>query len=381
MSRITQNPVSIAVLSFIPLLLLFGLVEFPALAAASNPALMKAKKEAETKGFIFFAGHDEIVAKAKGEGKMRALFGLDTVAIKALVGAFTKKYPFIETYVEEIEGTDAYQRFILEMKSGRTPNWDATFIPIDFYKDYVPFQKKFDILGMAAHGVLNINPKMVDPLHRNTVASTSIIQVIAFNKTLLSPDKAPARWEDLLKPEFKGKKFIADIRPHMVAALVPAWGLEKVLDFSRKLAEQQPVWVRGATRLLSAMIAGEYALMIAPNLNSVKRIEEKDKAGVLAYKIVEPVPTRLVPRADGVLAAANNPHAALLWLEFQASPEAQKIIDQYGPNQASILTPGSFIEQETRGKQLSIVDWNHAQKLEEYSAEMVKAYGFPKAEK
>ena len=351
-----------------------------AFAASSAPALAKAKQEAEAKGYAFIANHDEIVAKAKAEGKFRALFGLDAVAIKALVGAFTKKYPFIETYVEEIEGTESYQRFILEMKSGRSTNWDATFIPIDFYKEYIPFQKKFDLLGMASQGVLSINPKMVDPFNRNTVSSTSIIQVVAYNKNLIPPDKVPARWEDLLKPEFKGKKFIADIRPHMVAALVPAWGLEKVLDYCRRLAAQEPVWVRGATRLLNAMMAGEYALMIAPNLNSVKRAQEKDKSGVLAYKVVEPVPTRVVPRADGILATAEHPHAALLWLEFQASPEAQKIMDEYGPTTASILVPGSFIEQATRGKQLSVVDWNHAQRLEEYSGEMVKAYGFPKAE-
>lgn len=103
--------------------------------------------------------------------------------------------------------------------------------------------------------------------------------------------------------------------------------------------------------------------------------------GNLAYKIVEPIPTRLVPRADGILSTADHPYAALLWLEYQASPEGQKIIDEHGPYQASILTSGSTMEKETRGKELSVVDWQHAQRLEEYSAEMVKAYGFPKAEK
>src|SRR5262245_11089729 len=224
-----------------------------AFAASAAPALAQAKQEAESKGYTFISSHDEIVAKARGEGKLRALFGLDAVAIKALVGAFTKKYPFLETYVEEIEGTESYQRFILEMKSGRSTTWDATFIPIDFYKEYLPFQKKFDILGMASQGVLAINPKMVDPLNRNTLSSTSIIQVVAYNKNLIPPDKAPAKWDDLLKPEFKGKKFIADIRPHMVAALVPAWGLERVLDCCRRLAAQGPVWVRGAGRVIKAM--------------------------------------------------------------------------------------------------------------------------------
>ncbi|MGH7843727.1 MAG: hypothetical protein ACREQW_00950, partial [Candidatus Binatia bacterium] len=177
MSHGMHNRMLGASLFFLAILFVLSMGKPSAFAAAADPALVKATQEAEAQGFTFFDNHDEIVAKAKAEGRMRALFGLDKIAIKALVGAFTTKYPFIETHVEEIEGTDAYQRFILEMKSGRASNWDATFIPIDFYNDYLPFQKKFDILGMATQGILSIHPKMVDPLNRNTVASTSIIQV------------------------------------------------------------------------------------------------------------------------------------------------------------------------------------------------------------
>jgi ABC-type Fe3+ transport system substrate-binding protein len=350
------------------------------LAASQIPTLQKARQEAKAQAYIFPASHDEILAHAKKEGRLRALSGLDS-AVKPLADAFKRKYPFIDSYIEEIEGTDAYQRFMLEMKSGRAKGWDATFIPTDFYPHYTPYMKKFDLLGMAAEGVLGIHPKMVDPLTRNTVSVSTIIQVVAFNKNLLAAEKVPNNWEDFLKPEFKGKKFILDVRPHQMAALVPAWGLERTLEFSRKLAAQQPVWVRGGMRLISAMIAGEYSLFIGPNYSTVRRSQAKDVTGNLAYKIVEPIPTRLVPRADGILSTADHPYAALLWLEYQASPEGQKIIDEHGPYQASVLTSGSTMEKETRGKELSVVDWQHAQRLEEYSAEMVKAYGFPKAEK
>lgn len=84
--------------------------------------------------------------------------------------------------------------------------------------------------------------------------------------------------------------------------------------------------------------------------------------------------------ADGVLNSAEHPHAALLWLEFLASPEGQKILDEHGPFQASVFTPGSAMEKETRGKKLSGVDWYHLTRMEEYQAKIVEAYGFPKAE-
>jgi hypothetical protein len=68
-------------------------------------------------------------------------------------------------------------------------------------------------------------------------------------------------------------------------------------------------------------------------------------------------------------------------VEFLASPEGQEIIDKYEPLKASVFTPNSGIAQATRGKNLSVVDWDHFVKVEEYVAQIVAAYGFPKADK
>jgi len=87
------------------------------LSAAAGDLVAKAKQEAESKGYVFVTSRDEIVAKAKNEGRLRALSGLSTSAMKPMVEAFKKKYPFLDVYVEEIEGTEAYQRFLLELKS------------------------------------------------------------------------------------------------------------------------------------------------------------------------------------------------------------------------------------------------------------------------
>ena len=350
-----------------------------AFAGSPDSVLLQAKREAEAKGYVFVASHDEIVAAAKKEGKMRALSGFPPEAIKALAAGFKKKYPFVDAQVVELESTDGYQRFLLEMKAGGAREWDASVIGLEFYKEYAPYQKRFDILGMASRGVVNILPQMVDPVSRNIVSVCSGMQVVAYNRKLVSEQRVPDRWEGFLEPQFSGRKFIADIRPKDVAALVPAWGLEKTLDFARKLAAQQPVWVRGGSRLLNAMAAGEYALFLGPNFNTVARFQAKDMTGSLAYKIVEPVPTRLFHMADGVLHSSAHPYAGLLWLEFQASVEGQKILDEYAPVQASIFTPGSALAKETNGRKLSGVDWSHLTRMEDYQAKILEAYGFPKA--
>ncbi|MBI2988368.1 MAG: hypothetical protein HYY45_16495 [Deltaproteobacteria bacterium] len=144
------------VVSFTCLLLL---MLAPTHADAASPTLLQAKQEAEAKGYIFFTTHDEIVAMAKKEGKLKVTSNLAPGNFKPWINAFKQRYPFIaDIHVEEIEGTDAYQRFILEMKSGRAVQ-DIVHIPIDFAKEYIPYLKKHDILGMARQGVLKIDPR------------------------------------------------------------------------------------------------------------------------------------------------------------------------------------------------------------------------------
>ncbi len=348
------------------------------LAASISPALQKAKQEAEAKGYIFLTNHDEIVNMAKKEGKMNAVHSFDPGTVRAWQEGFKAEYPFLDVSAVYVTGSDADKRTAMELSAGRDVDMDSQKIPTDASGDYLPFMKKFDILGMAEHGVLRIDPKFVDPVNRNTICIGTYTQVVVYNKNLISADKVPDTWEGFLKPEFKGKKFLADIRPTEIAALVPAWGLEKTVDFARKLAAQQPLWIRGATRMLASMAAGEYALFIGPNLSSIKLQQRKDPSGSLAYKFVEPVPVR-ISGYNGILRNAKHPYAALLYWEFLTGPKGQKILDEYDPVAASIFWPGSFISEGTKGKKVSLVGWDHYTQMDEYQAKVVEAYGFPKA--
>jgi iron(III) transport system substrate-binding protein len=347
--------------------------------AADSAAVSKAKKEAEAKGYIFSTDRNEIVAQAKKEGRLRVLAEMEPPNIKASTAAFMKKYPFINLYVEEITATDQYQRNLLELKSGRGKDWDLLSVSIDFYSEYLAFLSKIDLFGMAAQGIIQIPGSMIDAKNRNVVALFSRFQVTAYNKNLVPADRVPRTWEDLLKPEFKGRKFAADIRPTEIAGLVPAWGLEKTIDYARKVAAQQPIWVRGGSRTLTSMVAGEIPMMIGPNYTAVKRTQTKDAAGVLQYVTLEPVPVRLTV-AEGIHVASQHPNAALLWLEWMASPEAQKLADEHEPLASSVYVRGGAVEQELKGKKLSVVSWEHHQNMEKWQAQVFEAYGFPKEE-
>jgi len=345
-------------------------------AAAPGPALLQAKSEAEAKGYIFLTDHDEIVAKAKKEGNLRVLSV--SRALKLLLPAFKAQYPFLNVDGNEQQGTDTHERFILELKAGRVKYWDVTHLGSEFYNEYLPYLRRFDILGMANHKVLRIPPPVVDSTNRNVVSANTQIQVVVYNNKLVAAEKVPGTWEDFLKPEYKGEKFAADIRPTEIAALVPLWGLEKTLDFSRKIAAQQPVWIRGAARAIVSVSLGEIPMLMGANLGSVVRAAEADPTKSLGFKIVEPVPVRLSD-TEAVIGSAQHPYAGLLWLEFRVSRQGQEILDKLA--EGSGLLQGSTNEKFVQGKRLSVVSWDQITRLQEYQQKIVEAYGFPKAQK
>jgi len=154
------------------LIFLFGLL-VPAvggLAGEPSGVLSQAKKAAEAKGFVFETSRDEIVAKAKKEGSLKVLSGSDPSIYPSMMESFKKKYPFLKIEMVEITGPDSAQRFVMELKSGSRNDFDVAHASTEFYPEYLPFVKKFDLLGMAEHGVLRIPSKMIDPKNRAATA-------------------------------------------------------------------------------------------------------------------------------------------------------------------------------------------------------------------
>ncbi len=140
------------------------------------------------------------------------------------------------------------------------------------------------------------------------------------------------------------------------------------------------MWARGQTNVLTALAAGEYALHSGINFHSTQRAIDKG-AQSLAVAAVEPVSVRL-SLASAVQKGARHPNAGLLFLEYMASPEAQKILDDVEPYKASIYGG----EGTTRaagivaGKQTSVFAWEHQAKMGEYEKMINQAFGLPKAE-
>jgi ABC-type Fe3+ transport system substrate-binding protein len=365
------------------ILLILALCALPLRSVlGAESAATKAKQGAESQGYVLLTNHDEIVEKAKKEGKLRVIRSLSSESFNGMVSAFKQKYPFItDVNAFEFKGTEGPQRFILELQAGGGREWDVFDVAPELHSEFSPFLKKFDILGMAKAGVLAIPPEMIDPKGRNVVSITAGVHVVGYNKKAIAENKVPDSWEDFLKPEFKGKKFLVDIRPQGYAALAARMGEEWMVNYARKIREQEPIWVRG-TQALSAMATGEGTMYQLAYYHTCVRAREKQQKiadSSLGCKVVEPVPIRIGDRT-AVSLYASNPYAALLWVEFQASPTAQKLIDINEPLKSSLYVPGSEINKLVKGKQVSVNDWHTFHNTERWMEMTVKAFGFPQAE-
>ncbi len=357
---------------FVCFLLPFALLAACGGPAAQPPALTSAGKPAAS-------GHEEIVNRAKAEGALKAQSTADPASIKLFREGFSKKYPFIKFDLQEITGTEATQRFVLELKSGAAKDWDVLNVAEEVFPDMLPFIEPVDVLSLAEQGALAIPPKMIYPEGRDIMAPGTQLGVVAYNKKLVPEDKVPKVWDDLLKPEWKGRKLIADVRPNTIAGLVPAKGEAWVKDFAGKLKDQQPVWARGNTHSLTSLAAGEYTMHSGTYANSVQRLIEKG-SDTLGYVAPEPVSLRLA-LATGIQKGSKHVNAGLLWMEYLASPEAQKILDEVEPVKASVYGDGTTRSAKlTAGKQLSVVAWDLFPKMSGYEKMILEAYGLPQAE-
>lgn len=319
--------------------------------------------------------HDELVELANGVGKLVVSTSITEDAIPSIEEGWAKLYPDIELQISEQSGDDD-KRILLEIQAGQSDQ-DVMHLSAESYEDYVPYMEETNLLDLIDAGVLDIAPEMVNPEHPSTLAVGSGIGGYAYNPTTYTEDEVPASWEDFLKPEFKGKKFMVDIEPANLAGLGAIWGEDALLDYAAKIKDQDPIWVRGDTNSLTLMSAGEYDLHAFSNYHSAYRVSlETDN---IAIKLLEPIPVRLT-QIEGIRKGAANIAGALLFQEYTASEEVQKYLDDDEPMQSSIYAPGSELNKLTEGKEVSVLDWSNFSNLAKWEAAIYDTWGFPSAE-
>ena len=153
---------------------------------------------------------------------------------------------------------------------------------------------------------------------------------LAYNTNVVQSSAAPKSYEDLLKPELKGKIGFAttDTGARVIAAMLATKGAE----FVQKLKAQQ-ISLHGVSgrAILDMVISGE--LGVSPTVFLSHSRVSISKGAPIKWVAMELVPTN----SGGVAipASAPHPHAALLFGDFLLSPEGQKFLGKFGLDSAA----------------------------------------------
>jgi ABC-type Fe3+ transport system substrate-binding protein len=335
-----------------------------------------AQKNAD--GYLGYASHDELVKAARAEsGRFMATFAFGQSTIDKVMKLFKAKYDFVDAVGQEVGDADA--RVLLEIAAGTNPN-DVVHMEEELGLDsYYPHIYKMDFLGMAGKGVLDIPVKMINPKQPKVVSVGSALAGISYNSKVLPADLVPKSYEDLLNPKLKNSGLLwADVsQASGIAALAVVWGEDKVLDYARKLGAQRPVWTKGATRSITAMAAGEYAIGSINHYHSAYRIQQRN-APHLRVLLLEPVPVRL-NNILGINKTSPRPATAALFIEFLTTAEVQDLFNKEGPIKGSVFREGSLTNTLVKGKKIAFVGWEDVNMIEPLQKRIFEAWGFPVA--
>jgi ABC-type Fe3+ transport system substrate-binding protein len=181
----------------------------------------------------------------------------------------------------------------------------------------------------------------------------------AYNTNLVKPEDVPKTYEDLLDPKWKGKiAWTYDLTPGgppgFVHNILSTMGQEKGMAYLRTFAEQQPVTIPGAQRVvLDHVISGEYPLCVMI-LNYHAAISMRAGAPVQWLKM-EPVLQTM-----GLVSITGNPphpNAARLMVEFMLSEEGQKILadNDYIPAHPGVPARIAELKPDAGGFKVNLV--------------------------
>lgn len=335
------------------------------------------------------ASHDEIVEKAKSEGPFTVIWtrAADLEEDPTLLDSFYAEYPFLKgrVTVENLDGVEARQRFLLEVDAGAQGDYSAGWTAVEIY-DEMTRLCDWDIYGMSQSGVLDIPIEMIDPNKRTVVASGSTAAIFGYNKDWFADHPLPKTWDDLIDPAVYGPsagfRMLADVRAANFSALVEKWGLDKAKQYYGTLATDiKPTWVQRFAGPSIQMAQGEYHGFPFANASSIAG-RMSDNPG-MDFALIDPVPIYITETHCVFKDSMNSaPYSGLLWLEWTASEGGQKALESksapYRSHFSTTTVPGGLADL-VKGHELSICTWGCFEQQQKYIEEIISAAGFPKA--
>jgi iron(III) transport system substrate-binding protein len=296
-----------------------------ALATCSTGA-----RAATTDEILNYAGPDRqqmLEQGARQEGALTLYSGMIVNQLmRPLTQAFERKYPFIKTNFWRGDGNQLVVKVLAEMQANAQVADVVEGSGISSVIGGTPIVLPFRSPLFEALPKENIAPN-------RTWAATRFRYIgLGYNTKFIAKDEAPKSYDDLLDPKWKGKMAWhvgSDASGALItiSTLLAAWGEQKTNDYIAKLAQEDVTPLSGSNRqVVDQVILGEYWIGIG--ISAHHPVISATQGAPSATVLLAPVPTLI--DCIQVLKGVKHPHAAMLFVDYILSEEAQQLMQAAG---------------------------------------------------
>ncbi len=298
------------------------------LAVCSTPAAAQAAPASPHAAIYGYKGADRaarLLEGARREGSVTVYTSLAPTEATPLVEAFEKKTG-VKVNLWRGLSDQVVQRSVTEMRGRRHA--------VDVIETNGPEMESLareQVLAEFFSPHLADLPPHIVPRHGLWVPDRLNFFVVAYNTNKVKAADLPKTYEGFLDPKWKGRIALEATDAEWMGGVVKHWGEARGMAFFNALGATRPGTRKGHVLLAQLIASGEIEVgLTAYHANAVSF---KKRGAPLDWAPVEPVIAR--PQGIGVARHAPHPHAALLFVDFVLSPEAQEMLAAMGRTPAS----------------------------------------------
>jgi iron(III) transport system substrate-binding protein len=323
------------------------------------PAAAQVKANATATDVANYSGADrqqKLVEGAKKEGELNIYTSAQSDDMGALVQAFEKKYG-VKVNMWRSSSEKVLQRAITEARGNRhtmdvaeTNGPELEAMAREKLLEAVKSPYLGDLIGPA------IRP------HGEWVGTRLNVFVQAYNTGLIKKEELPKTWEELAQPKWKGKLGIEQEDSDWLAGQYAELGEARAGKVFKDIVANNGVSVRkGHTLLTQLVVSGEIPLALT--VYNYKAEQLKNKGAPIDWFHIGPAIAR--PNGIGVARKAPHPHAAVLFYDFEISPEGQKILAgrDFVPTSKKVDTPLNKIPMKFVDARVALDEFQKWEKL------------------
>ena len=275
---------------------------------------------------------DRLIEGAKREGQLAIYKSAQSTDLGPVVEAFEKKYG-IKTSLWRAGSEAVLNRALQETRAGR--------FTVDVIETNGP-----ELESLSREQILQLvkSPHHADLIapairpHGEWVGTRLNVFVQAYNTKMVKKEELPKTWEDLRDPKWKGKLGIEQEDSDWLAGLFGEIGEERGMKVFKEIVAANGVSVRKGHTLLTQLVAsGEVPLALT--VYNYKAEQLRSEGAPIDWFTIGNAIAR--PNGVGVARNAPHPHAAVLFYDFELSPEGQRIIAtrDFVPTSTKVDTP------------------------------------------